>query len=215
MLLPEIQNRHRGETAWVFGSGATMDYLSPEFFEDKLIVSANGGAHYFGVKPAYTFSHHHEFASIPSLATKHPETVFVVNRQDYHTKAVYSGAYDNVIVHDPKTEQNSHDRFDPFQRDRPAHAHQLVFGSSSVHGAMHLAAYVGASNIVLVGVDCGLLDDNANHNAYPHVTQRPFAVWNRHLALMRDWLRDTYGVNTYSLNPFVNLHLEGHKFGGL
>ena len=101
MLLLDIQNRHRGETAWVFGSGATMDYLSPEFFDDKLIVSANGGAHYFGVKPAYTFSHHHEFACIPSLATKHPETVFVVNRQDYHTKAVYSGAYDNVIVHDP------------------------------------------------------------------------------------------------------------------
>ena len=61
----------------------------------------------------------------------------------------------------------------------------------------------------------GFWMSNANHNAYPHVTQRPFAVWNRHLALMRDWLRDTYGVNTYSLNPFVNLHLEGHKFGGL
>ena len=45
MLLLDIQNRHRGETAWVFGSGATMNYLSPEFFDDKLVVGANGGAH--------------------------------------------------------------------------------------------------------------------------------------------------------------------------
>jgi len=192
-----------------------MNYLSPEFFADKLVVGANGGAHYFGVKPAYSFSHHHEFANIPSLATEHPETVFVVNRQDYHTKAVYNGAYENVIVHDPKTEKNSHDKFDPFHHDRPAHADQLVFGSSSVHGAMHLAAYVGAKNIVLVGVDCGILDGDANFDAYPSVTQRQFAVWNRHLALMRDWLKDTYGVNTYSLNPFVNLHLEGHTFQGV
>jgi hypothetical protein len=215
MLMPDIQNRHVGDTAWVFGSGATMNYLEPSFFDDKLVVSANGGAHYFGVKPAYTFTHHHDFASIPKLAVEHPETVFVVNRQDYHTKATYNGDFENVVVHDPKTQQNSHEAFNPFEHDRPAHAHQLVFGSSSIHGAMHLAAYLGAKNIVLVGVDCGVLDDVVNFDGYPHPTQRPFAVWNRHLALMRDWLRDTYGVNTYSLNPFVNLHLEGHTFGGI
>jgi len=215
MLLPNIQNLHRGETAWVFGSGATMDYLSPEFFDDKLVVGTNGGAHYFGLKPTYAFTHHHEFNGFPSFPAQHPETIFVVNRQDYKTKAIYKADYENVIAQDPKTEENSHDMFDPYAQDRPAHAHQIVFGSSSVHGAMHLAAYVGANNIVLVGVDCGLLDDDANFGVYPHTTQRPFAVWNRHLIMMRNWLRDTYGVNTYSLNPFVNLHLEGHKFGGL
>jgi hypothetical protein len=189
-----------------------MNYLSPAFFTDKLTVGTNGSAHHFGVKAAYAFSHHHEFSNISTLAVEHPETVFVVNRQDYQNKAAYTGDHSNVIVHDPKTEANSHDRFDPYGADKPAHAHQLVFGSSSVHGAMHLAAYVGAKNIVLVGVDCGLLDDATNFDGYPLPTQRSFAVWNRHLALMRDWLRDTYDVNTYSLNPFVNLHLEGHRF---
>ena len=213
MLMPDIQNRHVGDTAWVFGSGATMNYLEPSFFDDKLIVSTNTSAYQFGLRPDYVFTHHHQGLSdlIPVL----PHTVFVMNRFDYPSRNAYTGDEPNVIVHDPKTEKNSHDRFDPYNADRPAHAHQLVFGSTSVHGAMHLAAYVGAKNIVLVGVDCGVLDDVVNFDTYPFTTQRPFEVWNRHLALMRDWLRDTYGVNTYSLTPFVNLHLEGHKFGGI
>jgi len=213
MLMPDIQNRHVGDTAWVFGSGATIDYLSPEFFKDKLIVSTNTSAFEFGVKPHYIFTHHHQ--SLSDLIPVMTETVFVMNRFDYPGREEYPGAEPNVIIHNPKTEKNSHDRFDPYNADRPAHAHQLVFGSTSVHGAMHLAAYVGAKNIVLVGVDCGKLDDKVNFETYPYTTQRPFEVWSRHLALMRDWLRDTYGVNTYSLNPFVNLHLEGHSFGGI
>ena len=213
MLMPDIYKRHVGDTAWVFGSGATIDYLNPSFFSDKLVVSVNTSAFEFGVNAAYAFTHHHSFfAGFPE---QYPDSVFVANRFDYPTRNEYPNPPENVIVHDPKTEQNSHDQFDPFERDRPAHTHQLVFGSTSGHGAMHLAAYLGVKNIVLVGLDCGTLDEQVNFEKYPRPTQRPFGVWNRHLILMRDWLRDTYGVNTYSLNPFVNLHLEGHKFGGL
>lgn len=213
MLLIDIQNRHVKDTAWVFGSGATMNYLDPSFFADKLIISTNMGAFDFGATPAYAFTHHH--SKFHKEATFHPNTVFIANEFDYPSTNRWSNPPKNVIVHKPKTEQNSHDQFDPFEGDRPAHAHQLVFGSSSVHGAMHLAAYVGARNIVLVGVDCGVLDGAVNFENHRNDTQRSFGTWNRHLVLMRDWLKETYGVNTYSLNPFVNLHLEGHNFGGI
>ena len=213
MLLLDIQNRHQGETAWVFGSGATLYYLSPSFFTDKLSISTNMGAFDFGISPAYAFTHHH--SKFHDEASFHPDTVFVANEFDYPSTNRWNDPPANVIIHKPKTERNSHDQFNPFEHDRPSHAHQLVFGSSSVHGSMHLAAYVGARNIVLVGVDCGVLDGLVNFDEYRNTTQRSFGTWNKHLALMRDWLLDSYGVNTYSLNPFVNLHLEGHKFGGL
>lgn len=213
MLLLDIQNRHVGDTAWVFGSGATLNYLSPDFFKDKLTISTNAGAIHFGITPNYAFTHH--YPRFYGFVDKHPDTVFVVNRYDYPTNNQWVDPPANVIIHDPKTTKNSHEGFDPFGQDKPAHAHQLVFGSSSVHGSMHLAAYVGAKNIVLVGVDCGTLDNDVNFSKYPNATQRSFVVWNRHLAVMRDWLKETYGVNTYSLNPFVNLHLEGHSFGGI
>lgn len=211
--MPDIYNRHVGETAWVFGSGATMNYLSPDFFKNKLTVSTNASAYHFGITPDYIFSHHH--SRLTDLVPVLKNTIFVVNRYDYPTNNSYPGDETNVIVHDTKTRENSHHLFDPFERDRPAHIHQLVFGSTSVHGSMHLAAYLGAKNIVLVGVDCGTLDAAVNFIDYPIPTQRSFVVWNRHLAVMRDWLKETYNVNTYSLNPFVNLHLEGHTFGGI
>jgi hypothetical protein len=213
MLLMDVHNRHVGDTAWVFGSGATMNYLSPTFFDGKLCVSTNMGAFDFGVTPAYAFTHHH--SKFHQEAGFRPNTVFVANEFDYPSTTRWDDPPGNVIVHKPKTQENSHDQFDPFERDRPAHAHQLVFGSSSVHGAMHLAAYVGAKHIVLVGVDCGVLDGVVNFEKHRNATQRSFGTWNKHLALMRDWLLDTYGVHTYSLNPFVNLHLEGHSFGGV
>jgi hypothetical protein len=31
---------------------------------------------------------------------------------------------------------------------------------------------------------------------------------------MKDWLVANYGVTVYSLNPFINLNLEGHTFTG-
>jgi hypothetical protein len=212
MLMTDIQNRNLGETAWVLGSGASLNFLQPSFFDDKFVVSTNAVAMHFGAKASYAFTHHHrEFQNISSA---YPHTVFVANRFDYPTSREWTNPGQNVIVHDPKTRENSHDLFDPFERDRPAHVHQLVFGSSSVHGAMHLAAYVGAKNLVLVGVDCGTIDGSVNFDRYPKPTEQPFTIWNRHLILMRDWLVKSYGVNVYSLNPFVNLHLEGHRFDG-
>jgi len=32
---------------------------------------------------------------------------------------------------------------------------------------------------------------------------------------MKDWLAEKCGVTVYSLNPFINLNLEGHKFEGV
>jgi hypothetical protein len=32
---------------------------------------------------------------------------------------------------------------------------------------------------------------------------------------MKEYLEQEYGVKTYSLNPFINLNLEGHTFGGV
>lgn len=213
MELKELRNIHAGETAWVFGSGGTMNFLDPKFFDGKLVVSANMGAYYFGLTPNYVFTHHH--TNINEYAVKLPETFFVVNRWETPVFTEYVNPLANVIVHEQKHKENSFSGFNPYERDQPEHEDQLVFGSTSVHGAIHLGAYMGALDIVLVGIDCGVLDDAVNVDEYPQPTQLSFQVWNQHLALMRDWLRDTYGARIYSLNPFVNLHLEGHKIGGI
>lgn len=210
MKLPDLRMRHAGETAWVFGSGASLNFVDPRFFDDKLVISTNGAAFHFGAKPRYAFTHHHRI--FHALAADHPDTIFVANRFDYPTRDEWPApAPENVVIHEPATIENSQVHFTPYGADRPG-PDQLVFGSSSVHGSMHLAAYLGCAAIVLVGVDCGALDGEVNFRKYPHATQRSFRVWSEHLVLMKRWLAETYGVSVYSLNPFVSFQLEGHTY---
>jgi hypothetical protein len=209
--LADLIDTRKGETAWVFGSGPTLNFLDPGFFDSKLVISTNFAAITFGLTPDFVFTNHH--AGVNPMAEKLPGTTFVVNRYETPDPVEYGGGMPNVVVSDSKTVHNSFSSFNPYGRDNPDRPDQLVFGSTSTHGAMHLAALLGAIDIVLVGVDCGVLDSVVNVTDYPEQTQRSFPVWNEHLVLMRNWLRDTYGARVYSLNPFVNLHLEGHKFG--
>jgi hypothetical protein len=81
---------------------------------------------------------------------------------------------------------------------------------------MHLAAHLGASTIILVGADCGKIDGKDRVNNYQ--TQGGHTLWSlydRHHKLMKDWLEQNYPVKIHSLNPFINLNLEGHTFKGV
>ena len=59
MGLEDYNLLHEGETIYVIGSGATLDYLSPDFFDDKLSIAVNFSGSVFGMKNYYCFSHYH------------------------------------------------------------------------------------------------------------------------------------------------------------
>ena len=97
----------------------------------------------------------------------------------------------------------------------------LVVGSTSVHGSIHLACKFGASHVILVGVDCGMLDGKANQHGYVSGNlDSPdpmtwLARWELHLRQVTNRLQQEYGVRIHSLNPFLNLNLEGHEWQGV
>jgi hypothetical protein len=41
--LVALEGKHDGETAYVIGSGKTLEYYEPAFFEDKLTIAVNFG----------------------------------------------------------------------------------------------------------------------------------------------------------------------------
>ena len=94
----------------------------------------------------------------------------------------------------------------------PTEPDHLVVGPTSLHMTMHFAAYLGAAHIVLVGADCGLLDNSSNFAGYA-IGDNPFNVWQSTLTGVADQIRAT-GTSVHSLNPFVNFALEGHSFHG-
>ena len=93
-------------------------------------------------------------------------------------------------------------------------------------GAMHLAAYMGAKNVFLCGIDCGWVDGRLYYNGYDmsqtiasmgkEEFEKYMESWlmrSEHLIMrMRTRLKEVYDCNTYSLVPFVGMGLEGHRY---
>jgi hypothetical protein len=218
--LEDFKDIHEGETIWVFGSGATLEFLDPGFFDDKICVSTNLVDEHFPLAEFYLFSHYH-----PAVKRQldNPRLTAAFTHDLCSTR--WSGtlhygegewcfgnpAPENVVINRLSFTEPPGSGFDPFRHTKPG---ELVFGSSSIHGSIHLAAFMGAYNIVLVGVDCGTIDGINRIEGYP-AGHTPWQLYNNHLVAMKKWVGETYGANVYSLNPFVNFNLEGHTFQGV
>jgi hypothetical protein len=205
------------KTFYVVGSGPTLDYIDPEFFIGTNVIAINEAAERLGLYAMdinlHTFSHYH--GSI-SLAEKYPSHKFHMtegNRGLAGSPPVVCPNNVTFYAHYP-TEFY-------FNAAKKWPKDGILVGSTSAHGAMHLACKMGASNIILVGIDCGLLDSKANHGQYISGNLADgdlmswLARWDNHLRQVKHVLTHEYGVRIYSLNPFVNLNLEGHTWSGI
>lgn len=207
--LGKPKNRHRGQTIFVLGSGPSLGFVDPDFFIDKIVVGVNQVTEFFPVRPQFVFSHH--WPAIADLAVRAKKTTFVVNDRNWPDMVRWKDNIPrNVLLHKPRDYRNSQRAFDPFsQKDDPRH-NNLMFGSSSAHGAIHLAAALGARHIMLVGVDNASIDGKWNFDTYPSPANLyPTETYEAHLRLVKDWIYRRFGTPIYSLNPFLNLRAEG------
>ena len=220
MELTDLRDIHLGKTIWVFGSGASIEFLDPTFFDDKICISTNLVAEQFPLKNYYLFSHYHP--AVKRQLAKEELRLAVTHdlcSTRWGSQKVYGneGEWcfgnpppDNVVINKLSFRDPIGSMFDPFTHSKPD---ELVFGSSSIHGSIHLGAYMGAKHIVVVGADCGTIDGHHRIEGYP-AGHTPWQLYNNHLIRMKKWLQEEWGVTTYSLNPFVNFNLEGHTFEG-
>lgn len=209
--LPDLANERSGDTVWVLGSGPSLNFMGADFFADKIVVSTNFSADIIGVNPQYMFSHYHQNTfDLHTLSG----TVVTLERDTVSHDEWRWDLLDNLVLVPQDSYEAPGASWDPFTRN-PPRDDSLAYGSSSLHGAMHLAAHVGAAHIVLVGADCGTIDGEHRVENYPGGKHTPWELYNRHHKLMKDWLVGKYGVTVHSLNPFINLNLEGHNFQGV
>jgi hypothetical protein len=99
---------------------------------------------------------------------------------------------------------------------------EIMVSRSTVTSLMHLGAYMGAKNMILCGHDCGKLDGNLYYDGYLEKDWVSAGNWSgintflnkceNESFVVRKYLNEKYGCNIHSLNPFLNLSLEGHKF---
>jgi hypothetical protein len=208
MLLSELAGKHEGETVWVTGSGHSLSFIDPKFFDDKVTVAVNLSGVTHGFTPTYLFSHYHDVI----VDNLDPLSVGVTLERDTLTNKPWKNLPDNVCVYPHVLGEPAGEGWDPYKN--PPLEGSLVYGSSSLHGAMNLAAFLGARFVMLAGADCGTLDGQHRIAGYPD-GDKPWHVYEVHDRRMKQWLRETYGCDVYSLNPFLNFNLEGHTFEGV
>ena len=217
-VLIDLKDEHKGEDIYVLGSGPSLTYIDPLFFRNKIVVATNGVADrlklYDSSARVYTHSHYHE--ELHALADKYPGYYgyYIAPEGDQGHAGEPNPRHPKVIYYPhPAT---SYD----FVVEKAVHPDGLIVGSTSMHGAMHLAAHMGAANIIMVGADCGMIDGESNHEGYISGNLKTYdanfwmARWEQNLLQVKAYLCDRYEVNIYSLNPFLNMNLEGHEWRG-
>ena len=203
----DFEGKHDGETVWVLGSGKTLDFVDSSFFAGKTVVSSNfawrGKADH-----AYVCSNHWNVRG-PGW-TVLPE-VEPVPPQD----ATRERPEGEKIVFVPTIPQ-MYSMFDPAQH-WPDDG-RFVVGPSSMNLTMHWAVFLGAAHIVLVGVDCGVIDDSERLDGYVPPANADavdrhshHVLWENQANKMADKIR-SMGISVHSLNPWATLGLEGHRW---
>ena len=206
----DFKRRHAGETIYVVGSGATLDYVPRGFFDGKTVVCINRSGEALGLDEFYSVTHYHLDAHI--LADARPDLPVIVPMVEQGIGYPAKTRPDQPNVFFVETNPQMYSQFDTAEH-WPTHDDHLVCGPTSLHMGMHFAAYLGARFIVLAGADCGVLDDRDAVDGYAPGDPKPYPVWEQQLPKVARKLR-SMGVGVVSLNPFVNLALEGHTFRG-
>jgi carbonic anhydrase len=206
----ELKNIHEGYDIYVVASGASAGYIDQSFFDNKLAI---------GVNQIWK-----RFTNLDYIVRKDSNrmAVTIEASKQFGFKTICS-AYDCGTLRLARNEgadyvfehlNNKMDRIDL----SVVGTDKIVVSFSTITSAIHIAAYMGAANIIIVGHDCGLLDGMMNIAEYdesPHGAQfyRDFItrIEPQTIAL-RAKLKEVYGCNVYSLNPFINFGLEGHKY---
>jgi hypothetical protein len=183
-------------TCYVIGSGHSVSFFDKQFFADKFIIGINHVAEHIPC----------DIVVAKEIPKRFGNEALVVSKHQY-------GGYqhpDNTIgdyyfMHD----QNQHERINFPSDDK------IIVSYSTITSALHLACYLGFETIFICGHDCGTIDGKSNMAGYIEGDMQ-YHRWLKQIEpqtiMVRDWLKKKYGTYIYSLNPFVSLNLEGHKY---
>jgi hypothetical protein len=228
--ISELKNKHSGEDIWIILGGASMDYVSYSFFENKIVLGINQvykhyPCNYILMKDCLEEPRFPR--SIKQLDSLNIPLIFCEYYKGYqhYENCLWDpqGGEKNIVEHKNSYMFKHNPRSKSLIEELPTLGEdELIVSKSSVTSLLHLAAYMGASNIMLCGHDCGTLDNNLYYTDYTEKdwksagNWRGIGTWISRLEvesqMVRAFLMKRYGVNIHSLNPFLNLNLEGHEF---
>jgi hypothetical protein len=196
---------------YVVGSGSSLNYVNRSFFDGKVTIGINLAYRFFQI--TYGISIHTSL--IPEMIARgvvgiSPEWDMGIHgrkRVKMGNEVVFRHKNNTQYIYDERHTGYLDIDFSDF--DNPE---QLVIGGIA-SSAIHLAYRLGATSIILAGIDGGVLDGITNIRSYtPEPTEAEHIYeMQPQIDLVCNMIRSK-GVGVYSLNPFTNFCLEGHTF---
>jgi len=214
--ITELKNIYEGEDIYVIASGKSFDYISPDFFDGKITIGVNQV--YKRIECDYLVRKEIKF--LEQSLTKTNSKVIVSkfncgNVTSFPNKPEKDS--DNLYYFEHLTNKEKEIDTSVFGTDK------IVVSYSTITSAIHIAAYMGAKNVILVGHDCGTLNDESTFKGYYDGLQdTPWTNWEQYknwlkvieaqTILVKKELKKEYDVNVVSINPFVSLNLENNIY---
>lgn len=214
--IKELDNLHEGKDIWIIAAGASMNYVEPSFFENKITIGVNRVFRKFECDYVIT-KDSRGFEQIKDISSA--DTKLILSKHE--SGNLYQGLnhvdFEHYIFeHPPKPNEQ------PMLNEIKKGKHRLVVSYSTITSAVHFAAILGAKNIMIAGHDCGTIDGESTISGYygevkPHQkTEDKYVQWlgliEEHTIAVCEAVKNEYGCNVHSLNPFVNFNLEGHNY---
>lgn len=221
--IEELRDREKGKDIYVIAAGASCNFVDPEFFDNKVVVAVNRTFKRY--KADYIIYKEHPGISDEKLMLQ-TDAVPVVAK--WHASGIAQGLrrLNRDFFVDPR-----YRFFDHLENEREKvdlsvvhpESDKLVVSYSTITSALHLAAHLGARNIIIVGHDCGTLDGQSAFNGYydtylasPWSSDEEYESWLSQIEgqtlAVKERIGETYGARIVSLNPFINFGLEGHVY---
>ena len=206
----ELKNIHEGYDIYVVASGASADFIDQSFFDNKIAIGVNE-----------VWKRFYNLDYVVRKESRRMDEAISASRQ-FGFKTIASAHNCGTL----KYAKNEGADYVFEHLDNALEiidlsvigTDKIVVSYSTITSAIHVAAYMGAANIILVGHDCGTLDGKTNIAGYAESIAgarfyREFlTVIEPQTLALRAKLKEVYGCNLYSLNPFVNFGLEGHEY---
>lgn len=221
--ISELKNQFKGNNVYVIGSGKSIDFYPDGFFEDKLTLGINKVWKYFNVDYS-VFTHKNILFEAVEAKQKCLVSDFDIgenSKTPNHAENYLNAGCWIYPVNEYSFSSNLMKAED---------GETIVTGQTTAIPTIHLAAYMGAKNIFLCGIDGVYINGEYNFTRYIKDQRNYFLnqldverqeqwknEYNRfaktsmiEMIALRTKLKQIYGCNIMSLSPFVSMRADGN-----
>jgi len=210
-FLKDFKGEHNDQDIYIIGSGNSMSFMPFSFFDNKITIGINTMYKHYNCDYIVLKDIRNPRAMVQHLQACEKSRSKLITVSQHEGKSHKFKTKHNYIIA-PVGDWEGFVDLKLIDTDIMVNSH------STITTTIHCAYYMGAKNIILCGIDCGMLDGISNMNKYytkkVSETQNipmshPYHELN--VKAMRDALKER-NCNVVSLNPFINIGLEGHEF---